>query len=66
MNSANALYVALRVPDQTFDNGLAPLMFDAAILALCQGDQVKAGDDCKVIALGVPRQVCLCTGQRRQ
>ena len=43
MNSANALYVALKVPDETIDNSLAPLMLDAAILAFCQGDQVAHG-----------------------
>jgi hypothetical protein len=55
MNSANALYVSLKVPDQTIDNSLAPLMLDAAILAFCQGDQVKARDDRKVIAQGIYR-----------
>jgi hypothetical protein len=55
MNSANALYVSLKVPDQTIDNSLAPLMLDAAILAFCQGDQVKAGDDRKVITQGIYR-----------
>lgn len=55
MNSANALYVSLKVPDQTVDNSLAPLMLDAAILAFCQGDQVKARDDRKVIAQGIYR-----------
>jgi hypothetical protein len=55
MNSANALYVALKVPDQTIDNSLAPLMLDAAILAFCQGDRVKAHDDRKVIAQGIYR-----------
>ncbi len=42
MNSANALYVSLKVPDQTIDNSLAPLMLDASILAFCQGKDVKA------------------------
>ena len=55
MNSANALYVALKVPDQTVDNSLAPLMLDAAILAFCQHDQVRARDDRKVIAQGLYR-----------
>ena len=55
MNSANALYVSLKVPDQTVDNSLAPLTLDAAILAFCQGDQVKARDDRKVIAQGIYR-----------
>ena len=55
MNSVNALYVSLKVPDQTIDNSLAPLMLDAAILAFCQGDQVKARDDRKVITQGIYR-----------
>ena len=42
MNSANALYVALRVPDETVDNTLSPLLLDAAILGFCQGEQVRA------------------------
>jgi hypothetical protein len=55
MNSANALYVALKVPDQTIDNSLAPLMLDAAIIGFCQGDRVKAHDDRKAIAQGIYR-----------
>jgi hypothetical protein len=55
MNSANALYVALRVPDSTVDNSLAPLKLDAAVLAFCRGDQVRARDDRKVIAQGIYR-----------
>ena len=55
MNSANALYIALKVPDQTIDNSLSPLMLDAAILAFCQGDQVRARDDRKLIAHGIYR-----------
>jgi hypothetical protein len=55
MNSANALYVALKVPDQTVDDSLLPLMLDAAILGFCQGDNVRSGDDRKVIAHGIYR-----------
>ena len=33
----------------------SPLMLDAAILAFCQGDQVRARDDRKVIAQGIYR-----------
>ena len=55
MNSANALYVALRVPDETVDNSLAPLSLDAAILGFCQGLQVRAGDDRKLIAHAIYR-----------
>jgi hypothetical protein len=55
MNSANALYVALRVPDETIDNSLAPLLLDAAILGFCQGEQVRARDDRKLIAHAIYR-----------
>jgi hypothetical protein len=55
MNSANALYVALRVPDETVDNTLSPLALDAAILAFAQGEQVRARDDRKLIAEGIYR-----------
>ena len=55
MNSANALYVALRVPDETIDNSLSPLLLDAAILGFCQGEQVRAGDDRKLIAHAIYR-----------
>jgi hypothetical protein len=55
MNSGNALYVALKVPDQTVNNRLSPLEIDAAILAFCQGEQVRASDDRKLIAQGIYR-----------
>ena len=55
MNSANALYVALRVPDETVDNTLSPLKLDAAILGFCQGAQVRARDDRKLIAHAIYR-----------
>ena len=55
MNSANALYVALRVPDETVDNTLSPLKLDAAILGFCQGPQVRARDDRKLIAHAIYR-----------
>jgi hypothetical protein len=55
MNSANALYVALKVPDESIDNSLVPLMLDAAILGFCQGDKVRARDDRRVIAEGIYR-----------
>jgi len=55
MNSANALYVAFSIPDSTVDQSLAPLLLDAAILAFGQGDQVKSGDDRKLIAHGIYR-----------
>ncbi len=55
MNSANALYVALRVPDETIDNTLSPLSLDAAILGFCRGEQVRIGDDRKLIAHAIYR-----------
>lgn len=53
MNSANALYIALRVPDKTINNRLTPLDLDMATLAFCRNDEVKPGDDRKMIAEGV-------------
>jgi Acetyl xylan esterase (AXE1) len=55
MNSANALYIALRVPDETIDNSLSPFLLDAAILGFCQGEQVRARDDRKLIAHAIYR-----------
>lgn len=42
MNSANALYVALRVPDATFNSSLTPLDLDLAVLAFCRGKELAA------------------------
>lgn len=53
MNSANALYVSLRVPDKAVNNSFTPLDFDFASLAFCRGDDVTSGDDRKVAAVGV-------------
>jgi hypothetical protein len=53
MNSANALYVAFQVPDETLNATLNPLDYDLAILAFCRGKQLQAGDDRKVIAPGL-------------
>jgi hypothetical protein len=53
MNSANALYVAFKVPDETVNASLNPLDYDLAILAFCRGKQLQAGDDRKVIAPGL-------------
>ncbi len=50
MNSANALYVALRVPDKTVDNSVSPLVADGAMLAFGSGPQIAPGDDRKAIA----------------
>ena len=53
MNSANGLYLALRVPDTTVDNSLSPLRTDVAILAFCQGPELRSGDDRKVMMPGL-------------
>lgn len=53
MNSANALYVAFKVPDETVNASLNPLDCDLAILAFCRGKELKPGDDRKVIAPGL-------------
>ena len=58
MNSANALYVALRIPDATVDEKLSPMVLDGAILAFSQGDQVRPGDDRKLISPGIYRDKC--------
>jgi len=50
MNSANGLYVALQVPDPTFNKSTSPFDLDAAILAFCRGKELAAGDDRKTIA----------------
>jgi hypothetical protein len=55
MNSANALYIALEVPDETINDSLAPLLLNAAILGFCQGAQVGARDDRKLIAQAIYR-----------
>src|SRR5262245_9323063 len=53
MNSANALYVAFRVPDETVNASLNPLDMDIATLAFCRGKELRTGDDRKVIAPGL-------------
>src|SRR3954469_8330426 len=53
MNSANALYVSFRVPDETLNASLNPLDYDLAILAFCRGKQLQTGDDRKVVAPGL-------------
>jgi len=50
MNSANALYIALRLPNSASHKSLAPLEIDMANLAFCQGKDVAKGDDRKVLA----------------
>ena len=53
MNSANGLYVALRVPDETVNGSLNPLDFDIAMLAFCRGKDLATGDDRKAVAAGL-------------
>ncbi len=43
MNSANALYLALRVPDATVNNCIVPIDLDMAIIAFCRGKEVAHG-----------------------
>ena len=49
MNSANALYVALRVPDETVNKTLTPFDIDFGMLAFCAGRELAKGDDRKVV-----------------
>lgn len=49
MNSANNLYIALRVPNAVKHESLDPLDLDIASLAFCQGKDVAKGDDRKLI-----------------
>ncbi|MBC7816625.1 MAG: acetylxylan esterase [Planctomycetaceae bacterium] len=53
MNSANGLYVALSIPDETVNKSLAPLDFDLALLAFCRGKELAAGDDRKAVGPGI-------------
>ena len=53
MNSANALYVLLRVPAPVAHRSLDPVEIDLASLCVCQGKDVARGDDRKVIAPGL-------------
>jgi hypothetical protein len=53
MNSANGLYVAMKVPDATLNKSLAPLDFDFVSLAFCRGTELAAGDDRKAVAPGI-------------
>lgn len=53
MNSANGLYLALRVPDPTVNNSLNPVNMDVAILAFCQAAELRSGDDRKVMMPGL-------------
>jgi len=62
MNSANALYCALQVPDATVDESLNPFRLDAAVLAFGRGSELPAGSDRKVIIPGQYRDKHLLAG----
>lgn len=53
MNSANALYIALKVPAETVHSSINPIDIDFAMLAFCKGKQLQTGDDRKVIGPGI-------------
>jgi Acetyl xylan esterase (AXE1) len=53
MNSGNALYLALRIPDEVVNKSLAPLDIDFALLAFCRGKELAAGDDRKAVGPGI-------------
>jgi hypothetical protein len=49
MNSANALYIALQVPDEKLNRSLDPIEIDFAMVAFARGKTVAPGDDRKGI-----------------
>lgn len=49
MNSANALYIALQVPDETLSRSLDPLELDFAMALFSRGKSLARGDDRKGI-----------------
>jgi hypothetical protein len=53
MNSANGLYVALCIPDETLNKSLNPFDIDFALLAFSRGKELVAGDDRKVVGPGI-------------
>lgn len=53
MNSAENLYLALRVPDASREASLNPVNTDLMVLAFCKGAALAAGDDRKVLIPGV-------------
>lgn len=53
MNSANALYISLRMPTTASHASVAPVDLDLAILAFCQGKEVAEGDDRKLLSPGL-------------
>lgn len=53
MNSANGLYVALRMPDETLNKSLNPFDIDFAMLAFSRGKELATGDDRKVVGPGI-------------
>ncbi|MHB8970096.1 MAG: alpha/beta hydrolase family protein [Pirellulaceae bacterium] len=53
MNSANGLYIALRVPDATVNNSLSPLNVDFALVAFARSAELRDGDDRKLVVPGL-------------
>ncbi len=53
MNSANALYLAVQVPDETVNDSLTPMNIDCAVIVFCRGAELQAGDDRKLVAPGL-------------
>src|SRR5689334_23641540 len=49
MNSANALYIALQVPDETLNKSLNPIELDFAMALFSRGAKLAPGDDRKGI-----------------
>ncbi|MGQ0633538.1 MAG: hypothetical protein ACT4QC_02915 [Planctomycetaceae bacterium] len=52
MNSANGLYLALRVPDEKENRSFNPVEVDIAVLSFCRGDELQVGDDRKIVGPG--------------
>lgn len=52
MNSANTLYLALRLPAAVAHKSLSPLDVDLASVAFCRGADVAVGDDRRVVGIG--------------
>ena len=53
MNSANGLYIALRVPDSTVNTSLSPFNVDCALVAFSREAELRDGDDRKLVVPGL-------------
>ena len=53
MNSANGLYLALRVPDSTINSSLSPFNVDCALVAFSRAADLRDGDDRKLVVPGL-------------